>query len=86
MVDCAQFFNADSRIVDCAQFFNADSRMVDCAQSFRNIICIKTEKLFRTHISIYLTISMIGMAIRHGWEDKCELLVKVQWHRQTPVA
>ena len=60
MVDCAQFFNADSRMVNWAQSFNADSR---CSE----IICIKTEKLFRIHISIYLTISTIGMAIIKTW-------------------
>ena len=38
------------------------------------LICIKTEKLFRMHVPIYITISTIARVMRQGLEDKCEVV------------
>ena len=38
------------------------------------LISIKTEKLFRMHVPIYITISTTTRMMRQGLEDKCEVV------------
>ena len=38
------------------------------------VTCIRPEKSFEIHISVYMMIKAITMVMGQDWEDKCEVV------------
>ena len=38
------------------------------------VTCIRPEKSFEIHVSVYMMIKAISMVMGQDWEDKCEVV------------